>query len=96
MKRLLTFISVALTCAGLLILAWDMVTFRRYGFHVNEVAGFTEYGEPIDWPTGEIPLPMQFPIWVHATVLWIFGFASFLLRRTIGRAYRGRIVRGTE
>ena len=82
--------------AGLGILFFDAYTCHLYGFHLNEVAGVTDDGGPIDWPTGERPIFTLVPIYVYGLGFWVAAEGIYSLRFGIGRRYRTRICRGTE
>lgn len=96
MKKVCLVVSLILLAVGLAIFLWDACTSHRYGFHMNEVAGLTEAGEPIDWPTGERPLLMEIPISVYALAFCLAPMAIYALRLRSGRTFQGRICRGTE
>jgi len=96
MRKVCVIVSVMFLAAGLAIFVFDAYTSYRYGFHMNEVAGVTDHGEPIDWPTGERPTFTLVPLSVYALLFGLAAVGAFLLRRVVGSSYRGRIFRGTE
>jgi hypothetical protein len=96
MRKLLLAISLLLIGVGLAILADDLHTFYRCGFHSNEVAGITEEGGPIDWPTGEIPWFAQVSAGSWVSIFWLSGAGAFSLRFFVRTPYHGLILRGTE
>ena len=70
MRKTLGLTSLILLAVGLAIFFWDAWTSHQYGFHMNEVAGITEDGGPIDWPTGERPtFTADFPVRLYSRVL---------------------------
>jgi hypothetical protein len=96
MKKMFTIISFALLAMGLAVFAFDAYTSQRYGFHVNEVAGITDDGGPIDWPTGERPTFTLIPLVVYAFGFLSAGAGVYAVRSRVGQGYHGRIYRGTE
>lgn len=96
MKRILKTLTFAFSALGLMIFVWDALTYRRYGFRMNEVAGITESGDPIDWPTGEVPLLFQVPIWIYAVGFWVSAAVAFALNAAVRKPYFGRVWRGAE
>jgi hypothetical protein len=96
MKKLLAIICLAFLAFGLAVFAFDAYTSWRYGFHMNEVAGVTDDGDPIDWPTGERPAFTLIPLFVYGLGFWLAGAGVYSIRSCVGRGYRGRICRGTE
>jgi hypothetical protein len=78
-------VILILLAVGLVIFLWDADTIHRYGFHMTEVTGLSEAGEPIDWPTGEQPLLMQIPISIYALVFCLAAAVIFSLRLQISR-----------
>jgi hypothetical protein len=65
---MLGLVSLVLLADGLAIFFWDSWTSHQYGFHMNEVAGITADGGPVDWPTGERPTFTLIPFFVYALV----------------------------
>ena len=96
MKRLLLVLSLVLLAVGWAILFLDLDTFYRYGVHSNEVASITEEGYVIPWPTGETPWLALISIRVCVLAFWLSAAGLYSLRFRVGRAYHGRICRGTE
>ena len=79
---------------GLAIFGFDAYTSHRYGVHMNEVAGITGEGDPIDWPSGERPTFTLIPVPVYALGFELAAVGVLSLRQVIGRAYHGRICPG--
>ena len=96
MKTICFIVGLLLLAVGLVIFFFDAYTSHRYGFHMNEVAGLTDAGDPIDWPTGEAPKWTLIPIFVYALGFWLAAAGVFWLRSRLGRAHHGRTCRGTE
>ena len=96
MKLCLTILSVLFLITGLVLLIWDACYFYQHDFHYNEVASTTPDGEPIDWPTGEIPLLMQIPIASYAVMFCFAGGLTFGLKFLVQKPFKGRVCRGTE
>lgn len=96
MRKSLLIVSAVLLAFALAIFLSDAYTSHRYGFHVNEVVGIADSGEPIDWPTGERPMFLRIPILVYALGFCVLSTGAFSLRSRIGQSYHGRICRGTE
>ena len=95
-RKTFVIISVVLLALGLVIFVFDAYTSWRYGFHMNEVAGITDEGDPIDWPTGERPAFTLVLPFGHSLGFWLAGAGAYALRFGVGRGYHGRICRGTE
>jgi hypothetical protein len=95
MRRVCIIVSLVLLAVGLAILVFDAYTSCRYGFHMNEVAGITDDGVPIDWPTGERPTFTLIPLSGYALFFGLAAVGVFSLWRVVGCAYHGRICRGT-
>jgi hypothetical protein len=81
---------------GLAIVVYDAYVIVRYGFDINDVAGMTDDGGPIDWPTGERPAFASVPAFVYGFVFWLAAAVVFALWPEVGKPYTGRIRRGTE
>src|SRR5580765_3300825 len=96
MRKAALIVSLILLIIGMAILVFDTYTSHRFGFHVNEVAGVTDDGQPIDWPTGERPTFTLIPIPVYAFAFCLAAGAVFSLRFYVPRIYSGRMSRGTE
>lgn len=96
MKQISLIVSLLLLAFGVAILVSDAYMSHRYGFHMNEVVGFTEAGEPIDWPTGDRPVFALIPIRFYALGFCFAVAGIFLMGFRAGRSYRGRIFQGTE
>ena len=96
MKALLAIVACLLIALGLAIVADDLDTILRYGFDTNDVAGFTNTGEPVDWPTGERPLFALPPAYAYGIGFCGLAAALLLIRSTLGNHYCARVLRGTE
>jgi hypothetical protein len=96
MRKIFLIVGLVLLAIGLVIFLFDAYTSSRYGFHMNEVAGLADNGEPIDWATGERPTFTLIPIFVYALGFWLAAAGVFSLRFRVGRCYHARICRGTE
>ena len=95
-RKILGLASLVLLAAGLVIFFWDAWTSHQYGFQMSEVAGITEDGGPVDWPTGERPTFTLIPIFVYALAFLLPAAGANALRISVGRGNPGRICRGTE
>lgn len=97
MKRALLILSAIFLTAGMGIFIFDGYTAHRYGFHLNEVAGITDAGDVIDWPTGERPLLMRIPVSSYGFAFCAFATGIFWFRSRMGRdSGSRRVLRGTE
>jgi hypothetical protein len=99
MKRALLILSSIFLTVGVGIFIFDGCTSHRYGFHLNEVAGVTDTGDPIDWPTGERPRLMMIPVFIYGIAFCILALGIFLLRSSVGQSRcnsSGRVLRGAE
>lgn len=96
MRKMLLPMSLVLVAVGLAVFVYDAYTSHRFGVHLNEVAGVTDEGIPIEWPTGERPTFTLIPVYIHALACWPAAAGVFSLRFRVGNAYQGRICRGTE
>jgi hypothetical protein len=95
-RKILGLTSLVLLAAGLALFFWDAWTSHQYGVHMNEVAGITADGGPVDWPTGERPTFTLIPLFVYALVFLLPAAGANALRISVGRGNPGRICRGTE
>ena len=95
-RRILGLTSLVLLVVGLAIFFWDAWTSHQYGVHMNEVAGITADGAPVDWPTGERTTFTLIPLFVYALVFLLPAAGVNALRISVGRGNPGRICRGTE
>jgi hypothetical protein len=95
-RKILDLTSLVLLAAGLALFFWDAWTSHQYGVHMNEVAGITADGGPVDWPTGERPTFTLIPLFVYALVFLLPAAGVNALRISVGRGNPGRICRGTE
>ena len=96
MKKLWLALGTLLLAIGFAILVYDLVTFHRYGVHVNDVAAITDDGYVIPWPTGEDPWFARVSIRAWSFFFWLAGAVLYGLPTLVGRPYRGRVMRGTE
>jgi hypothetical protein len=96
MKKFAVFLSSSLLIAGLAILLFDAYTSRKYGFHMNDVAGVTDDGQAIDWPTGERPSFTLIPLAAYALGFCIMAGLIYWFGSFLRRAPQERVVRETE
>jgi len=96
MKKIPIIFGSVLLAAGLAIFFCDAYVSYRCGFGINDVAGMTDDGGPIDWPTGERPAWTFIPAFVYSFGFWLAAAVVFSLWPEVGRGYHGRIRRGTE
>jgi hypothetical protein len=89
-------IVLVLVTTGLLLLAADIGTIRRYGCDLNDVACIDPRWGPVDWPTGERPTYALVPAFVYAFGFWLAAALLYAPWPEGGKNYRGRILRGTE
>jgi hypothetical protein len=94
-RKIPIIVGSLLLAVGAVILAYDVFFIVSYGCDANDVAGVTNDGFIIDWPTGERPVWAQVPAFTYSFGFWLLAAAVFAVWRGMGRVYAGRIWRGT-
>jgi hypothetical protein len=95
-RKIPLIVSLILLAIGLAITIYDITVIREFGFDVNDVADIGRNGELADWPTGERPGWAFVPAFVYGIGFCLAAVLVLAPWPEPAKAYRGRVVRGTE